>query len=517
MSNALVNALCNPAFYPHSVARIEIVETHISWVFLTGAYAYKIKKPVDFGFVNFSTLAQRRDYCADELRLNRRLAPELYLEVIAIGGTPEAPRYGLEPAFEYAVKMCQFKQEQLLSHLAYTNRLESAHIDLLAREIAEFHRRIAGPEVPSDYGQPNQIQRWTEQNFIQLLPLLAMHQAETLRARLDALHDWTRQTQKSLRTCFSMRLQQGFVRECHGDLHLGNIVLLDDQIRLFDCIEFNPELRWIDVFNDLGFIIMDVYDRNMPRLARRLLNRYLAHSGDYGGLQVLPFYMVYRAVVRAKVGLLRLHQEDLSNSERDHIWHEFNDYLKLASDLSRVAQPTLYITHGLAGSGKSTVATELSEQLDVIHIRADVERKRLHGLDPWQASGDALNNGIYSEHSTQRTYKRLAELAESILQAGFSCVVDATFLRRWQRDIFRNLAARKPWRFVILDLQAPLALLRQRIETRRLEQDDPSEATLDVLAAQQESQEHLSVQESPLTVMVPVSQRPDFKKLLAGS
>ena len=513
--SALLNALHNPALYPHPVEQIELIETHISWVLLTGAYAYKIKKPVDLGFVDFSTLARRHRFCEEELRLNRRFAPELYLAVIAIAGTPEKPVLGAESAFEYAVKMRQFEQEQLLSHLAQVNSLDKSHIDLLAQEIAEFHGRIAGSAVPADYGQPEQIERWAEQNFSQSWPLLDTPDTEPLRAELGALHDWTRQAQEALQTCFSERLQQGFVRECHGDLHLGNMVFLNNKVLLFDCIEFNPELRWIDVQSDLGFAVMDLYDRDLSRLARRLLNRYLARLGDYAGLRVLPFYMVYRALVRAKVGLLRLHQEGLSADEHDLIWREFQDYLDLARDLSSAPPPILYITHGLAGSGKSTAAVELSEQLGAIHIRADIERKRLHGLDPWAASGAALNRGIYNEDATRRTYQHLAELAETVLNAGYSCVVDATFLRRWQRELLRDLAERRNARFIILDLQVPLTLLRERIQARLISKNDPSEATLDVLDAQRQHQESLSDWEKQRSVLLATNQFYDFKRLFS--
>ncbi|MEZ5589960.1 MAG: AAA family ATPase [Gammaproteobacteria bacterium] len=499
----LLAALREAAFYPHPVGQIELVETHISWIFLTGRYAYKLKKPVDLGFVDFSSLAKRRWFCNEELRLNQRLAPELYLRVVPIGGSAGQPQFDAEPALEYAVQMRQFDQHGLLSRLAQRGELQPAHIDQLADGIADFHQRIAGQPVPADYGEPAQIARWAEQNFSQIAPLL---ENDRQRAELDQLHAWSRHWQDTLQSCFSARRQQGLVREGHGDLHLGNIVLLDGQVKLFDCLEFNPELRWLDVQNDLVFAVMDLHDRGLTALAYRLLNRYLERSGDYAGLQVHPFYAVYRALVRAKVGLLRLQQDGLSAAEQATIWREFQSYMTLAGRLSSASSPCLYLTHGLSASGKSTVAGQLVEQLGAVRIRADVERKRLHGLEAEAASGANLNDGIYSEDATRRTYQYLTELAETVLQAGFSAVIDATFLRQWQRALFLQLAERLGVPVLILDLQAPLAVLQERLRQREIRGGDPSEATLDVLAAQCQNRDPLSEQERAMAVPVDTSQ-----------
>jgi len=495
----LLNALSNPAFYPHPVERIERVETLISWVFLTGRYAYKLKKPVELDFVDFSTLAQRHWYCEQELRLNRRLAPELYQRVVPIGGSSAQLQFDAEPALDYLLQMRQFDQDYLLLRLAQRGELSAEHIDELAVVVARFHQSIAGQAVPADYGQAQQIGRWAEQNFHQIMPLL---ESDQQRAEVDRLHAWTRCQQKTLQICFKTRLAQGYVREGHGDLHLGNMVVLDGAVRLFDCIEFNPELRWLDVQNDLAFAVMDLYDHDLPALARRLLSHYLEHSGDYHGLQLLPFYTVYRALVRAKVGLLRLHQGGLPQAERTAIWQEFQAYLVLAGRLSAQTSPRLFITHGLSASGKSTVAEQLVEAVGALRIRADVERKRLYGLAAEASSEAGLRETLYSAEATQRTYQRLLELANTTLQAGFSVVLDATFLYRWQRESVRQLAEQLAIPVHILDLQAPITVLQERLQQRQSKGNDPSEATLEVLAAQERQQESLSEQEKALAVVL---------------
>ena len=496
----LIGALQRPSCYEHPVDHFELLETHISWVILTGSYAYKIKKPVDFGFVDFTSLAKRRHYCYEELRLNKRLAADLYCDVVTINGPNKNPKInGAGEVLDYAVRMRQFDQQDLLINVASRNQLSSQHCDTLADIIAEFHQGAMVADKDSPFGTSDQISHWAQQNFQQIAPLL---QNDQQQQQLQRLQDWTAQSQQRLSKHFQQRKEQGYIRECHGDLHLGNIALINDQVTVFDCIEFNDELRWIDVMSEIAFLVMDLYDHGYPYLARRFLDHYLMRTGHYQGLAVLTFYLIYRALVRAKIDRLRLGQSTLAAAQVQHMLREYQHYIDLALQFSQPAEPTLFITHGLAGSGKSTLAAKLVEELGAIRIRSDVERKRLVGLQASARSHSELSAGIYTQEMTEQTYQRLADCTKQILNAGYSVIADAAFLQYWQRDQFRVLAQRLEVKFTILSIQTPLAVLQERIKTRGQNGQDASEADLNVLNAQLKQQQALTVEEQAMTLVI---------------
>lgn len=490
----LIDKLQNPALYDHPVRHFRVIETHISWVLLTGPYAYKIKKPLDLGFLDFSTLDKRRHYCNEELRLNQRLAPELYLAVISITGSASQPAFGGKgPIIEYAVKMREFAQNAQLDRVLARGELHGEHIVRLAFSVAEFHARAAVAGDDSPFGDDAAVWQPAGQNFEQIRPQL---DTEADRGLLDKLQAWSAQTHARLSKEWQARRHAGFIRECHGDMHLGNMALLDDKIVIFDCLEFNERLRWIDVMSEAAFITMDLYDRERPGLAHRFLNDYLQHSGDYRGLRVLRFYQVYRALVRAKVACLRLAQSGLSDGERGEIRGHYRQYLRLAERFAHPTPTPLIITHGLSGSGKTTISDALLESGGAVRIRSDVERKRLFGLSPEERSGSAIAGDLYSPEANIRTYQRLAEIARTIIAAGFPVIVDAAFLKRQQREQFRRLADDLQVPFVIFHCDAPAALLRQRIRDRQARGRDPSEASLRVLDHQLLTQDPLQPDEA---------------------
>ena len=439
----LIRTLRNPALYDHPIKDFQLVETHISSVLLTGDYAYKLKKPLDLGFLDFSTLEKRRHFCHEELRLNRRLAPQLYLDVIAVTGSPPAPQLnGAGAPFEYMVKMRQFPQSAQLDRVLARGELAPRHIDQLAQTLADFHAHIAVAGTGTPFGTPAAAYFPMGQNFDQIRPLVS----PVFHPQLARLQAWSEQTRDRLTAPLAARKRAGYIRECHGDVHLGNMALLDDKVVLFDCLEFNDNLRWIDVMNEVAFTVMDLEvaggdDPSIQSatiaankyLARRFLNAYLEHSGDYEGLTLLRFYQVYRALVRAKVSVIRLSQPGLSRAEREQIESKYRGYADLAERYTRTSAPALIITHGLSGTGKSTVTQSLVEHVDAIRVRSDVERKRLHGLTAGERSGSELNAGLYTADASQRTYAHLAGLARTILAAGHTAVIDATFLRRTAR------------------------------------------------------------------------------------
>ncbi len=494
MSQSLIAALQNPALYPHPVEAFQVIETHISWVILTGPYAYKLKKPMNFGFLDFTDLEKRGHFCNEELRLNQRLTHDLYLEVLPVTGTAEAPQLGGEgPAIEYALKMRQFPQSQLLSTLQANGELTSAHIDEMAQQIAHFH--LSAPKVPQDHpaGTPDEVMAPVRQNFEQIRPFLS---DKVDLVQLDALQAWAESSFERLKPLLAQRKLEGFTRECHGDIHLGNATLIDGQVVIFDCIEFNEPFRFTDVYADTGFLAMDLEDRGLKSLARRFISQYLELTGDYQGLELLNFYKAYRALVRAKVALFSL-QADASPVQRATTLRQYRNYANLAESYSTIPSRFLAITHGVSAVGKSHVAMRLVEALGAVRLRSDVERKRLFG----EQQGD-----IYAADASAATYARLNDIASTVLRAGFPVVIDATFLKREQRDAAAKVAEATGAPFLILDCNAPQAVIASWLEQRQAEKSDPSDATLAVIEQQQANREPLSAEELLLSKRVETNQ-----------
>ena len=505
--------LLDPAAYAHPAASVRLIETHISWVLIAGEYAYKIKKPLDLGFLDFSTLAKRRFCCDEEIRLNRRLAPDIYLDVVAV---TDAGFTGAGETREWAVRMRAFPADATLDREA---EVTTEQIDAIAERVARFHGEIA--VASSDYGSAEAVMHPVRENLRQIFafisppsdkatkqptkqaknacqvsaypqPLPPQGGGATLpsplggeglgergvtdQARLGHLETWSEQEHLRLLDHFDARKASAFIRECHGDLHLGNIAWVDHAPLIFDCIEFNPGLRFIDVISEVAFLCMDLIARGLEPLAWRFLNRYLEHTGDYAGLAGLRFYLVYRALVRAKVAGIRASQGDAGSRA------EMQRYLDLAERLTQTGRPALLLMHGFSGSGKSRLSQRLLQDLGAVRLRSDVERKRLfnlHALADSRAAGD-----IYTAEAGQRTFARLRELAGALLDLGFPVIVDATFLKLDHRAEFIALAETKalPWRIVSLQVDADT--LRRRVARRQARADDASEADLAVLESQ---------------------------------
>ncbi len=496
---AFLNALQKPEIYDHSTSGFKLIETHISWILLTGPYAYKIKKPVNLGFVDFSTLEKRRYYCEEELRLNRRLAPQLYRGVVSFGGTARHPVLNGPAPFEYAVKMEQFPDDARLDHVLRQKRLLPSHLGQLARDIARFHANAATAGADTPWGEPAEIHKFAMDNVAILLQLSIDNKKKKL---IKQLKKWSTDTLYRLEEVMKKRKLDGYIRECHGDMHLGNMVLLNERVIVFDCIEFNPSLYWIDVMSELAFLVMDLEQRGQSALAFHFLNRQLEYSGDYSGLALLDYYRVYRAMVRAKVAGIRLSQTGVTPAQHAALQSELQRYLSLAERSANGAKPRLFITHGFSGSGKTHLTQALLEQLGAIRIRSDIERKRLSGLAPDANTASSTGGGIYTPQTTHRVYQHLLLLAEAILTAGYPVIVDATFLKKADRDNFRRLGDRLRLPVTILDFQADIPLLRTRIRQRSRLGQDASEATLAVLEQQLASAEPLTEDESPRVVAI---------------
>ncbi|RDK06394.1 AAA family ATPase [Cupriavidus lacunae] len=479
---ALTAALQQPDAYPHPAPAVQVIETHISRVFLAGGFAYKVRKPVRFDFVDFSTAQARRDDCETELRLNCRFAPALYLDVVPVvaGPTSDSVRIGGSGTpIEHAVRMRRFDQQDLLSARIAAGRLEPGHIDALARSLVAFHR-AQPPAAPTDgFGTPARIDA-TLAECLGGIGRLAQASHLASRVAMRARSAATRLT-----GAFQARLRNGHVRECHGDLHLGNIVLLDGVPTPFDCLEFDPALRWTDTISDLAFPVMDLLHHGRQALAYRLLNGYLEQSGDYGALAVLPFYVAIRALVRARVMLERAHQQHAAGASMAPAQAEAGRLLALAwRCLSRGRGP-MVLMHGLSGSGKSTVAAQMSEAGSMVRVRSDAVRKGLH-------RGVAPASGWYAASETARTYHRLLAICRLGCRAGFPMIADATFLVRADRERFAAQARRLGTSFAIVTCEASPETLRARIAARARTGGDLSDADVDVLAWQIRIQEPLN-------------------------
>ncbi len=504
MDTTLVDALRN-LLRRETGGPVELLETHISWVLLTAELAYKLKKPVHLPFVDFSTMEARRHFCEEELRLNRRFAPTLYLDVIPVRGTEECPSFsGSEEPIDHLVRMRRFPESSLMRDALVRGRLEPFQFDSLGRRLATWHAAAERAAPSSDYGTPDRIVR----TAIEVLDILRKSVPREAQ-RVVALCDRVREQAGELQMSWTARKQDGAVRECHGDLHMNNVVMVEGELTPFDCIEFEPALRWIDVVNDLAFLTMDLKAHGHSELAFRLLDSWLQHSGDFSGLRVLAFYEVYRASVRAMAAALGP-KPDLPENVAPA-----PDYLAFASRRAkdRAASASLLITHGLSGSGKSTVALQLMCATGAVRIRSDVERKRLFGLD-MLADSAAAGIEIYGEDANRRTFDRVRDCARHALGAGYAVIVDAAFLRHDERQRFRAMAAELGLPFAILDCRAEEATLRARVAARAAMGRDASEAGLQVLERQLAEHEFLDAEELVQTIQVSTDATVDIASLV---
>ncbi len=490
-----LSGLLSPAAYPHPCGDIEVVETHISWVILTGELVYKIKKPVAFSFVDFSTLARRRHFCEEELRCNRLYAPSLYLDVVAVTAGPGGVRLGGDgETVEWAVKMRQFPQSAQLDRLLDAGAVEVDQLESFGATLAARHRQQPGRSFPADEFD-HRVLAPVRDNFrdLEALAWMADHQRLLARARRG-----TEAATEAARARLTERLETGAVRECHGDLHLSNLVLLDDGVCAFDCLEFDPDLRWIDPMSDVAFLFMDCLIRGRADLAYGFLDGYLGACGDYRGSETLGFYAAYRSMVRAKVAALRRQQaedEAASALERRTL-----DHVRWTADWLDRPPGALVLMCGLSGSGKSHLARRLAPRLPAVRLRSDVARKVAAGLSPDTPAGDGVGRGLYAEDRTRALYGELAGTAGTLLRRGEHVIVDATFLDRDRRRQFAAEAGSAGSRVRVVWCDAPAALLEARVEARGRDGGDPSDADLAVLAAQRRTFEPPDADEGTVRV-----------------
>lgn len=477
-----IRQLLNPDAYPHSVDRVELVQTHISFVLLAGQHVYKIKKPVNFGFLDFSTLGKRRFYCQQEVALNSRLCPDIYLGVSRIReSNGRIAVDGPGRVVEYAVHMRRLPAERMMDRLLAKGELTTAMVARLAERLAEFHQEAETSPRIARYGDRAIRFAWRE-NFQQWQPYIG----QTLTAEQDRLlREYVRWFLKYNRSLLQRRVQELRIRDCHGDLR-SDAVCFTDGLCLFDCIEFNKRFRYTDVAGDVAFLAMDLDYRGRPDLAEAFSQHYRQASGDSDLMQVMAFYKCYRAAVRGKVEGFRLGQPEISSGEKRAALRAAKRYFALACRYARQDRPLLLITCGLTATGKSALAQRLAQAQDLALISSDVVRKELAGLPPEAHRYEPFQRGIYSPRFTDRTYRALLERAQGLLGKGRSVIIDASFVRRKHRRWARRLAQRQGADFYCLEFRAPDSAVRRRLARRLREGGDPSDARWEVYLAQKE-------------------------------
>lgn len=526
-TNQLIEALLEPESYPHPVDVITTIETHISIVFLTGQYAYKLKKPVDFGFLDFSTLENRKKYCQLELQLNRRTAPDLYLDVIQITSSKQGIELltlketsQTDEAVDYLVKMKQFNPNDVLGRKLQQDKLSFEMSEMLAKQISSFHEIAEPVSLSETLGDPE----------VQLQPMLdnfpTLYKAftnESTTNRLDQLKDWTNQTFKALKPRLIERKQQGFVRACHGDLHLDNIALIDGKPLLFDGIEFNDHFRWIDVISDLAFLLIDLEFRKQQAASCQVLSLYLSKTLDFNALKSLNFYRVYRTLVRAKITSLRAEQLPDGSLEKQHVVQTAHNYIDQAYQYIQKNQtPQCILMQGVSGSGKSYLANQILENLDykAVVISSDRIRKSLYGIDSVARVSKAETQQLYSPEMNQKTYDALADYSAICLQLGFNVIVDATFLRLEHRQRIYKVAGDHHAHPLLISINTTQETASKAIEMRQFQANNPSDADqqvmlkqLNAIEAPAEFEEPLILQADELRKHFPKQQLQEFLDL----
>jgi hypothetical protein len=483
-----LSALLTPQAYPHAVKDVQLVETHMSWVVLTGEFAYKIKKPVCYSFVDLRSAERRAFYCKEELRLNRRFARNLYIEVCDItssGG--KASVAGQGEIVEHAVRMRQFDRAQELDRLLVDGKVDPPELDSFGRSLAGIHAQLPTGDDSVDWGRPESTRKVLLENLEQCLQGATLLGTDGQMRRLREPYA-VRVAEAA--SWLNMRWQDGRVRECHGDLHSRNIVHYDGRLIAFDCIEFDPAFRWIDVADDVAFLIMDLEAGGFRLHAQAFRSGYLADSGDFAACRLLRLYQTHRALVRAKITGLEAAGAQVETS-RELARKRHREYLAYAEQQLEPRRPRLILMYGLSGSGKTWLAERLAPLLGAIHVRSDVERKRLAGLAERQRTHSALGEGLYSPDISGRVYERLAECAGHAVAGGYTVIVDAAFHRREERASLHQLALRHAVTVQLIHCHAPRAELEVRLRQRARAGVDASEADLSVLGWQEEHGEPL--------------------------
>ncbi len=501
---ALREALQDPAVYPEPTTIIEVRETHISLVFLTDRYAYKFKKPVDLGFLDFSTLEQRHFYCEQELTLNRRLSSGVYLGVVALHSDKQRYTFGDHgQVAEYAVKMRRLPPNCSLEALLQRHEVTPEMIQVVARRLVTFHADHPVSRSSEPYGTLERVRADWEENFAQTAESIGRTLSrQTYMQIQQAVTTFTARHE----AWFAQRVQAGRIRDCHGDLRAEHIYFEPEQLQIIDCIEFNQRFRFIDVSSEVAFLAVDLERLGAPALAQRFVRAYVQHSADVSMYRVLDFYRCYRAYVRGKVTDIRL-QAGPPPELRAHLQRRAETYFALAAQYAdRLNRPLLLLTTGLIASGKSTVAHEIAAALDLNLFNSDRVRKEMAGIPPETSQRAAYGADLYSAAMTQRTYDALADLARQALKRGDSVILDASFAKRMARQRMAALAQEMQARYCVVECWAPEATLRERLRARERLPTSISDAREGMLSQFQRDFEPVQTNEATCCVRLDTTQ-----------
>ncbi|MDH7516846.1 MAG: AAA family ATPase [Candidatus Thermoplasmatota archaeon] len=467
----IVEHLKNPKFYGHNVKSVEILQTHISYVALTGSFAYKIKKPVNFGFLDFSTLEKRKFFCEEEKRLNKRLCPDIYLDVLPITQmNNKIELNGKGEIVEYTLKMKEFPQEQIMTNLLKQGKINEETIDRICTILVDFYNSQENTEEITKYGELKTVKQNIDENFEQTKPFIDITIPKNTYWYIKEANKKFFEKKKEL---FGHRMKEGCIKDCHGDLHSGNIVVSNDKIHIFDCIEFNKRFRFCDVASDIAFLAMDLDYLNHPYLSSYLIQRYVEKSNDNGIFDVLNFYKSYRAYVRGKVNSFQLNDQDIDSKKKNTIIETAKKYFELSQyyaslfslDLHKT-KPLLFLVCGLTGTGKSTVAQKIAVDYHAHQINTDVVRKELAGIDKFERHHDKLNTGLYDPKKVGYTYEKVMEKASDFLKKGENVVLDATFQKKKYREMAHQIAAKNHSKLMIIHCVCTDDVVRKRLEQR---------------------------------------------------
>jgi aminoglycoside phosphotransferase family enzyme/predicted kinase len=480
---SLVSALQNPQIYPEKPGKVDLVQTHISAIFLAGERVYKVKKPVNFGFLDFTTLEKRKFFCQQEVDLNRRLAGDFYLGVVEICSHEGRISIGDGPGevIEYAVKMKRLPPNCQMDQVLAKGELTLEVVKKIAAKIAHFHAQAAtNPEI-SSFGEIQTVRANVEENFAQtekyvgkvLTPGLYRETIDANRLLLD------RQL-----PLFQGRILRGKIRDCHGDLHLQHICL-GPEIIIFDCIEFNQRFRYSDVAADIAFLLMDMDFHGHPLLSATLASHYLRITEDWPLFLLLDFYKSYRAYVRAKVASFRLDDPNIPLPEKGSALEEARRYYSLSHSYARrMNRPILVITGGLMGTGKSTIARSLARALGWEWLRVDVLRKELAQVSPLEHRFEAFKQGLYSPDFSGQTYEILFHRARTLLGQGKTVLLDGSFKRQSDRKNALGLARDAHADFLLIECRCADEEIKRRLAQRSQEKSEPSDGRWEIFAHQ---------------------------------
>ncbi|MFW6014572.1 MAG: AAA family ATPase [Candidatus Nanoarchaeia archaeon] len=475
----IVEFMQNPENYDDSTTKVEHKQTHISHVFLTKDFVYKVKKPVNFGFLDFETLEKRKFYCEEEVRLNKRLCPELYLGVIPITNDNGLSLNGSGKTVEYAVKMKRMPEETIMKHLLKNDKVSYKEIKKIANILSEFYKNVNCSENIDNYGKPEMLKQATDQNFEQTEKYVDyIFDGQSYEFIKNATNRFFIKNKE----LFEIRIKNSKIKEGHGDLHSGNIFIHNGQVCIFDCVEFNKSFRCGDVANDIAFLAMDLEYFNKCNLAKYLIQKYVDFTHDYNIYALLDFYKCYRAYVRAKVTAFLTEDKSLSAQKKEELKEEAKNYFQHAYEYAQIFDnqtPAVIISCGVTATGKSRWLKVASDIINAPVLRTDEIRKELFNMREDEKRDENFYKRYYSEASRQMVYDEIFTRAEKIVKNGGKLAIDATFIKAQNRKIAKELADKYGAEFIIIHTRANEETIKKRLEQRKKEKNNVSDANID--------------------------------------